>query len=218
MLNTSTFTSHYLVDSFLQGLLEGQGSHLAQKNESKTILLVEDERYLLMAEARSLEMEGYQVVCAENGESAMEIIRKNDAVDLVLMDINLGTGIGGITAAQEILKMRVIPIVFLSSHIDEQIVKQTESVCSYGYVVKSCGLAVLSASIKVAFHLYNARSIIQQQKDEIEKIREELESSSDELEEIDDELLNQCAMLIDTEQKLKKSEKALRNRAHQVKR
>ncbi|NVO02477.1 MAG: PAS domain S-box protein, partial [Bacteroidetes bacterium] len=80
--------------------------------------------------------------------------------DLILMDINLGPGIDGTVAAQEILKTKDIPILFLSSHTEKEIVELTEKITSYGYVVKNTGPVVLAVSIKMAFKLFEANKEI----------------------------------------------------------
>jgi PAS domain S-box-containing protein len=72
------------------------------------------------------------------------------------MDINLGKGIDGTEAAESILKEKEIPVVFMSSHTELDVVKKKEKITSYGYVVKNSGITVLDASIKMAFKLYAA--------------------------------------------------------------
>ena len=61
------------------------------------------------------------------------------------MDVDLGAGMDGSQTAREILKRYDIPIVFLSSHIEKDIVEKTEKITSYRYVVKNTGLKVLDA-------------------------------------------------------------------------
>lgn len=72
------------------------------------------------------------------------------------MDIGLGPGLDGTEVAEIIFKNRDIPIVFLSSHTEPEIVAKTEKITSYGYVVKGSGNTVLDASIKMAFKLFDA--------------------------------------------------------------
>jgi PAS domain S-box-containing protein len=133
------------------------------EKKSKTLLLVEDEAVIAMAEAEALEKEGYAVIQALNGKKAIEIVKKGTpAIDLILMDINLGKGMDGTEAAQEILKNHDIPILFLSSHAEKEIVEKTEKITSYGYVVKNTGITVLTASIKMAFKLHNAQLELKQ--------------------------------------------------------
>lgn len=125
--------------------------------ESKSILLVEDEAIVAMLEKSRLEQYGYSVTTVGSGEKAIETVKANSPVDLILMDVNLGAGIDGTDAARAILGVRDIPIVFLSSHTEPVIVEKTEKITSYGYVVKSSSITVLDASIKMAFKLFEAK-------------------------------------------------------------
>ena len=122
----------------------------------KTILLVEDEAIIALSTKRGLEKYGYSVISAGTGEKAVKMVKDSLALDIVLMDIDLGSGIDGTIAAKQILEIDDIPLLFLSSHIEKDIVKKTEKITSYSYVVKNSSITVLDASIKMAFKLYNA--------------------------------------------------------------
>lgn len=122
-----------------------------------TLLLVEDEVLIGLAESRALEKEGYSVVHVLSGEGALVTVNSNgQSIDLILMDINLGDGIDGTEAAQEILKHHDIPIVFLSSHIDAFTLRRAEKINAYGFVVKNLGYTMLFATIKGALRLHQA--------------------------------------------------------------
>ena len=139
----------------------------------KTILLVDDEAIIAAGEARLLRDEGYAVLVATSAKKAIETVNSGpDAVDLILMDIDLGKGMDGARAAQEILKEHDIPIVFLSSHTEKEIVEKTEKITSYGYVVKDSGITVLSASIRMAFKLHEAREELERHEEALRESRE----------------------------------------------
>ena len=123
----------------------------------KTILLVEDEYLLAALEKAILERNCYRVTIASNGEKAVKAVEGDPGIDLVLMDINLGAGIDGTEAARRILALRDIPLAFLSSHTEPEVVETTEGITSYGYIVKNSGETVLVASVKMAFKLHEAR-------------------------------------------------------------
>ncbi len=123
---------------------------------NKTILLVEDDALIAMSTQMSLEEYGYNVINANTGEEAIEIFKNHSVIDLILMDIDLGDGIDGPTTAISILKEREIPVIFLSSHTEPEVVEKTEKITSYGYVVKNSGITILDASIKMAFKLFEA--------------------------------------------------------------
>ncbi|PJZ45183.1 PAS domain S-box protein [Leptospira brenneri] len=137
----------------------------------KSILLVEDEAILAMFEKQQLEQGGYNVTHVNNGENAIQlIIQAEKPFDLILMDIDLGQGLDGTQTATEILNHKEIPVVFLSSHTEREIVKKTETITSYGYVVKNSGFTVLDASIKMAFKLFEANELTKSKKEHLETV------------------------------------------------
>ncbi len=126
-------------------------------NEKKNILLVEDELITGLMVQKTLGKRGYNTMLASSGEDAIEKVERTGGFDLILMDINLGDGIDGTETADRILQKYDLPIVFLSSHTEYDIVEKTERISSYGYIVKNSEEAVLLASIKMAFKLFDAR-------------------------------------------------------------
>jgi PAS domain S-box-containing protein len=128
---------------------------------SKSILLVEDEYLIAIDKQKQLERCGHEVSVAHTGEEAIDHCNQ-ELVDLVLMDINLGAGMDGVEAAEAILKNHDIPLIFLSNHTELEVVEKIEKVTSYGYIVKTSGIAVLDASIKMAFRLHEANRISQE--------------------------------------------------------
>jgi PAS domain S-box-containing protein len=143
----------------------------------KTILLVEDETITAMTEKMILEKFGYKVIIANSGEDAVVTVAKTPAIDLVLMDINLGEGIDGPEAAAVILRQRDIPVVFLSSHTEPEVVAKTEKITSYGYVVKNSSSTVLDASIKMAFKLFESKIKEKEKESRMEAALEALRES-----------------------------------------
>ncbi|TVR51217.1 MAG: PAS domain S-box protein [Spirochaetaceae bacterium] len=131
-----------------------------RQNGSRAILLVEDEPLIAMAEKMILERAGYTVVTTGTGEKAVEIVAADTTVELILMDIDLGPGMRGTEAAALILAERDLPLVFLSSHTEPEIVEQTEGITSYGYIVKNSDETVLLASIRMAFRLHETRRTV----------------------------------------------------------
>ena len=135
-------------------------------SETKIILLVEDEALIAIAQKKALEGHGYRVVTAHSGEKALEKVRTTPDIDLILMDINLGKDkMDGTECAEIILKEKDIPVLFLSSYTQPEIVEKTEKITSYGYVVKDSGETVLNTSIKMAFKLYEANRELKETKE-----------------------------------------------------
>jgi PAS domain S-box-containing protein len=126
------------------------------KSARKKILLVEDEAIIAVAESALLKENGYDVVTARSGEESIDIIKADPSFDLVLMDIHLGKGIRGTEAAREILALQTLPIVFLTSHSEREMVETVHGITRYGYVIKNSGDSVLISSIEMAFELFEA--------------------------------------------------------------
>ncbi len=131
----------------------------------KRILLVEDEAIICMATRMILERNGFDVVSASNAIKSIETMEENLSIDLVLMDINLGEGMDGTEAAEAILANHDVPIIFLSSHTEPEVVEKTEGITSYGYIVKNSGETVLLASIKMAFKLFESKRALAHSRD-----------------------------------------------------
>lgn len=122
-------------------------------DEKKTILLVEDEAIIALTQAKVLEKHGYAIVTADSGQAAIDKVHEIE-IDLILMDIDLGSGLDGTQTAKRILSEYDIPIIFLTSHSEKDYVEKVKKITKYGYVIKNSGEFVLLTSIEMAFELY----------------------------------------------------------------
>jgi PAS domain S-box-containing protein len=155
----------------------------------KTVLIVDDQTIIALHQKVELEAYGYAVMLSSSGEDA--IAKASDPacrIDIILMDIDLGPGLSGPEAAKQILSIRQIPIMFLSSHTEPEIVETTEKISSYGYVVKNSGITILDASIKMAFKLFDAHRNIEHELVIRVKAEEELQLRNQQLKALNDEL------------------------------
>ena len=148
---------------------------------NKTILLVEDEAIIALDEKETLEKRGYRVIVTYSGKKAINLFERETNIDLILMDIDLGAGIDGPTAAKEILGLRDVPIIFLSSHSEPEIIKKTENITSYGYAGKNYDIEIIDASIKMALKLFEAHEELRQKKSSLSKNQKLLNSIAENL-------------------------------------
>lgn len=130
-----------------------------------TILLVEDEEIFWVVQIIFLESCGYKVLHASGSQKAIEFIQSDPLINLVLMDIDLGESKDGTDLAAEILEIREIPIIFLSSHSDIDTKNKAKKISSYGFILKHTALAILDTSIEMALNLFSERKNAKQ-KDE----------------------------------------------------
>lgn len=153
---------------------ESRGKYRKAENR---ILLVEDNIIIASIQTKSLNKAGHTVIHVSSGEDAVQFCSENrDKIDLILMDIDLGNGIDGTEAAEIILEQHNIPLIFLSAHTEDEIVRKTENITSYGYVVKNTGITVLNSCIQMAFRLFRAAVELEEEK---EYLRATFESMGD---------------------------------------
>jgi CheY-like chemotaxis protein len=94
---------------------------------SLRIYIVEDEVINALALKMELQRHGYQV-CGTATHSAAAVAGVTQArPDLLLMDINLGSGPNGIETARLIVEKFPLPIIFLTGYGDPEIRRQAEA-------------------------------------------------------------------------------------------
>jgi two-component system cell cycle sensor histidine kinase/response regulator CckA len=93
---------------------------------SGTVLLVEDEPMVRSVAERALTRHGYTVITADNGEDALEIIAKNEPIDLLISDVVM-PGMDGPTMVREARQSRPeLKILFMSGYAEEQLRKSID--------------------------------------------------------------------------------------------
>ena len=141
----------------------------------KNILLVEDDAAIVIHLQSILEKLGYRV-CGPvaTGEAAITLAG-DQAVDLILMDIELAGNIDGITAAQRITADNDIPIIFLTSYGQDALLQKAKAVSPYGYLLKPITTRELAATLEMALHRHSLDRQLKQQQRLLEQSHEQLE-------------------------------------------
>ena len=78
------------------------------------ILAVDDEPDLRSLLGILLKNKGYEVLEAASGQEAVELLRSEPRIDLVIMDIMM-PGLSGVQACAEIRKFSTVPMLFLTA-------------------------------------------------------------------------------------------------------
>ena len=82
------------------------------------VLLVDDEKLIRDVMKEYCYSESYDVVEAANGSEAVNIVKENNNIDMIIMDIMMPV-MDGYTASREIKKIGDIPIIMLSAREEE---------------------------------------------------------------------------------------------------
>ncbi len=125
-------------------------------DERCTVLIVEDELIFALDLKQTLTGLGYHVlgIASSQGDAVRQILTHRP--DVVLMDINLGSGGDGIEAALEVSKTIDLPIVFLTAYADNDILRRAGDVAPYGYLVKPVQQRDLHAVVQMALARFRA--------------------------------------------------------------
>lgn len=110
------------------------------------ILVVDDEQLIADIVKFNLEKEGYQVVCAYDGESAVEIALSEEP-DLILLDLMLPIK-DGMDVCREIRSKRNMPIIMLTAKDTELDKVLGLEMGADDYVTKPFGTRELLARVK----------------------------------------------------------------------
>lgn len=125
-------------------------SELVIQSLTASVLVVEDDGIVATDIADALTRFGYSL--AGRASTGVEATQKAELCqpDLVLMDVRLRGGMDGISAAQEILRRRRVPLVFLTASSDPSTIKRALAIEPFGYLVKPFREAELRATIELA--------------------------------------------------------------------
>ena len=116
----------------------------------KRLLVVEDDPDQCRAVRDRLELYGYAVACAKDGQIAMEMLQAEDSFDGILLDLNLPhvSGIQVLTATREALPN--LPVLVMSAS-SSRLRAAKESNLGCGYIAKPFGTAQFKQAVQGCF-------------------------------------------------------------------
>ena len=121
-------------------------------NKKISVLLVEDDLLIGAHIADILKKQGYDVV--DNlikGEDVPGFIATNQ-VDVILMDINLAGQLDGIEAAKIVNQTSKIPVVFLTSNVDDASFQKAKEAFPIGFIGKPFKAEELLRTLELIFN------------------------------------------------------------------
>ena len=116
------------------------------------IMVVDDDREIVMAIDKLLALEGYQVVRAYDGIEAMEVLN-NQTIHLILLDVMMPK-LDGLSATMKIREKRNIPIIIISAKSEDSDKILGLSMGADDYVTKPFNPQELVARVKSQLRRY----------------------------------------------------------------
>lgn len=117
--------------------------------QPQTILVVEDDDIVRKSLQRILGVEGYHVLAVENAAELSDVLSEC-SIDLIILDVGL-PWVNGFELAEMIKnhrETRSIPIVFLSGHSDQEMIRKGFSVGAHDYITKPFEIETVKKTIK----------------------------------------------------------------------
>jgi DNA-binding response OmpR family regulator len=136
----------------------------------KHVLIVEDEVIIALDIKKRLENFGFIVdEVADCAEDALFYVAKY-APDLVLMDIKLNGEVEGTQIVSEIQNRYKIPVVYLTSHSDEETLRIAQDTKPFGYLLKPVEENQLKSTVLIALSRFEEENKLSNEQDKIIKI------------------------------------------------
>ena len=119
------------------------------------ILVVDDDRLVVVTLTYALSQAGYDVIAADNGDDAIQMARERRP-SLALLDIQM-EGKSGFDVAAVLREPCRIPFMFLSGHSDDATVRKVRALGAVAHLVKPLDVKKIIPAVDAAFSAINAR-------------------------------------------------------------
>jgi len=124
--------------------------------ENATILLVDDDPVILKFVSANLKIRGFNVVTAENGETALNIL-EDTTPDLVLLDL-LMPRMDGIEVCRRIRNWSSMPIIILTAVGEPGKMIELLHLGADDYITKPFGIEELMARVRAVLRRKNSKT------------------------------------------------------------
>ena len=126
------------------------------------MVVVDDDPTVGRAVARILRAIHYKVLDVVETAGAAHAAIVGGRPDLVIMDVNLGSGMSGIDLAMEVLRVRDVPILFLSGEDDFAVSRLTGHEAVFAFLPKPIRTATLQATVQLVQSQHDAHARLQE--------------------------------------------------------
>ena len=127
--------------------------------QNKTVMIADDEQRIRKLISDFLQREGYTVVEADNGQSALALLAA-EKIDLVILDVMMPEP-DGLTVCREIRKKSSVPIIMLTARSEEMDQLFAFELGADEYVTKPFSPKVLTARVNALFRRLESEKTVE---------------------------------------------------------
>jgi two-component system response regulator ResD len=122
------------------------------------ILIVDDNEDIRFFVRTALTPEGFEVIEAADGNKALEIFRKREPA-LIILDLSIGQP-DGFEVCREIRKVSTVPIIMLTSHVEEMDEAMCLAAGADDYITKPVSARILALRTTTQIRHRAAQNIV----------------------------------------------------------
>jgi diguanylate cyclase (GGDEF)-like protein len=142
------------------------------------ILLAEDSKTMMLATTAIIHQSGNEVIQARDGKEALSLYHSEDP-DLILLDVEMPE-LNGFQVAEKIRyedRDKWIPIIFLTSHKDDEHLSQGINAGGDDYLIKPVSQVVLNSKLKAMYRIFEMQNKLFSITKELSKANDKLQKS-----------------------------------------
>lgn len=125
-----------------------------QPENAEKILIVDDEKDIRKLVGIYLKRQGYQILEAENGKQAIDLVRENSDIDLIIMDIMMPE-MSGTESCAVIREFSSVPVLFLTAKTQEPDKNEAYDIGGDDFLSKPFEQGELIRKVKALIRRYN---------------------------------------------------------------
>jgi len=134
--------------------------------KGKRILVVDDEPPIQRTLRRNLMASGYEVLIAENGTQALEIVQQHQP-DLILLDLYMPGDVSGLDVCVRVREASRVPIIVLSAANEEKLKVRALDLGADDYLTKPFSQDELQARVRACLRRAQTSMVANEKEPEV---------------------------------------------------
>ncbi len=120
---------------------------------SKTILVVDDDQSIISIFEFILQQSGYEALTASSGDECLALIKSDQKIDLVFLDVKM-PGLSGIETFRALQTLRpLLLVVMMTGYSVDELLKEAFELGAYGVIYKPFDIEEVLSVVDKIFKL-----------------------------------------------------------------